>query len=132
VCPLPATRGPRLSYPIRRWLFGVSLSSPTLLFFARVRETQTVSSGAQGGAIAFEPSARNDREGMSELPEPALLRAAVAYSSSTVLVELDVEAASRAKSATFGIDDAATGNVRLGTLIGLKSKVRLGLGFFVP
>jgi hypothetical protein len=120
-----------VSYPLGRWLFGASLSSPTALFYARVRETQTVSSGTQSGAtLAFEPSARNDRGGMAEVPEPALLRAGVAYSGSAVLVELNVEAASSAKAETFGIDDRGTGNVRLGTLIGLMKKVRLGLGFF--
>lgn len=120
-----------VSYPLGRWLFGVSMSSPTLLFFARVRETQTVSSGTQAGAqLAFEPSARNDRSGLAEMPEPALLRAAIAYSGSTVLFEVDAEGASRARSETFGVDNSGTGNVRAGTLIGLKRKVRLGLGFF--
>jgi hypothetical protein len=119
-----------LSYPVGRWLLGLSFSSPTVLFFARVRETQTTSSGSQAGELAFDPSARNDRSGMSELPEPALLRAGVAYSGTTVLVEVNVEGASRARAATFGIDDAGTGNVRIGSLFGLKRKVRLGLGFF--
>lgn len=120
-----------LSYPAGRWLFGLSLSSPTLLFFARVRETRTVSSGAQGGAeLAFEPAARDDRGRLAELPEPVLLRAGVAYSGATVLVEANLEAVSAANASTFGIDNASTGNVRIGSLIGLKRKVRLGLGFF--
>lgn len=120
-----------VSYPLGRWLFGASLSSPTVLFYARTRETETTSSGSQSGAqLTFEPSAHNDRSGMAEVPEPALLRAGVAYSGSAVLAELNVEAASSAKAATFGVDDRGTGNVRLGTLIGLMQKVRLGLGFF--
>ena len=41
-----------LSYPVGRWLLGLSLSSPTLLFFARVRETQTTGLGIAGGRRA--------------------------------------------------------------------------------
>jgi hypothetical protein len=120
-----------VSYPAGRWLFGVSMSSPTLLFFARVRETQTLSSGTQAGAqLEFEPSARNDRGRLAQMPEPALLRAAIAYSGSTVLIEVDAEGASRAESETFGVDNRGTGNVRSGMLIGMKRKVRLGVGFF--
>jgi hypothetical protein len=101
-----------------------------MLFFARVREMQTASSGAAGDGLQFEPTARNSRDGTLELPEPAVLRGGVAYAGDRVLLEIDAEGVSPAKADTFRVDYGGTGNVRIGSVIGLQRKLRLGLGFF--
>jgi hypothetical protein len=54
----------------------------------------------------------------------------LAYTRESVLLELDAEVSGGATSAAFNVDAPAVGNMRAGALIGLKEKMRLGLGVY--
>jgi hypothetical protein len=109
---------------------GVSVSPPTMLFYAHVRDVSSSVSAADSGVIRLTPSARDHRGGTWDAVEPAIGRVGLAYATERMLWEIDGEISGGARSTDFDVDERVTGNVRAGCVAGLMRQLRLGFGFF--
>lgn len=110
---------------------GASLTSPTIAVLQWVEEV-SFNSAADGatGDVTVTTNTVSKSGFTFQVPEPMVLRAGIAYSTPKLVLELDGEFLSPARTATFGVDRRMTGNVRAGALISVFPKVVLGLGLF--
>jgi len=113
------------------WQLAASLAAPTWLFFTNTNVV-TSQSGSLSGTdeLKFAGTAQQRKGGARERPEPGVGRFGLAFTTASVLVELDAEISGGATSGAFNVDAPAVGNMHAGALIGLKEKMRLGLGVY--
>lgn len=110
---------------------GASLASPSWMFYTNVASEESQAEALAGApAPSFNGSLQNHAGLERDRPEPATARVGIAFTTPSVLVELDADGSVGASSANFNVTKQANGNLRAGALFALKPKLRLGFGLF--
>ena len=115
--------------PIEAVRLGIAVATPSYLVFLNEDSTSTETRSPPGGPPSFSGEQVDDLRGAWAGVEPGLTRVGIAWLRPRGWVETDLIVRFPLRTPAFDIDWKTVANVRIGGIVRLSKRLKLGAGF---